>query len=583
MTTSDPQRVELALLRSEERFKDFASLAADIYWETDAELLITFLSDNQESITGISAEHWFAQSYLQHTNFLISDLALREKHQQDLLDHQAFDIEYQFHTSEGRLCVLQAKAKPIFDSQGGFKGYRGIAKDYTEAYCLAKQLEHRAIYDDLTGLVNRREFELRLERIVAESHSNRKEHVFCYLDLDQFKIVNDTVGHLAGDQLLKQVAELLKRDVRSTDTLARLGGDEFGILLENCPLSRAVIIAEKLIADLTKYSFNWHEKFFKVGVSIGLVAITEQTASATHVMSQADIACYAAKDLGRNRFHIYQQEDQESNQRHSDLLQVSQIQQALNEDRFCLYYQFITPLEVELEPYYEILVRLKDETGKLVPPGAFIPAAERYNLMPEIDKWVMRHVLIDAQHIFARLPFGQIAMNLSGTSLNDPQLGNYVKQLLKSSSLPAERICFEITETAVVSNLGEALAFISDMRKLGIRFALDDFGSGLSSFSYLKRFEVDFLKIDGSLVRDMSTDYTDQVMIQAINQIGHAMNIHTIAEFVETEDDIAMLKSFKVDYAQGFAISRPSPIEELEKILNSPAYEKYLALAAHAG
>ncbi len=572
--------MELALLRSEERFKDFASLAVDIYWETDASYGITFLSENQEAITGISLEHWFSATYYQHTNNLITDEESRKRHQQDLLEHRAFDVEYQFLKPDGSLCVLHAKAKPIFGREGVFKGFRGIAKDCTEAFWLAKQLEHRAIYDDLTGLANRREFELRLERIVAETHSNKKEHVFCYLDLDQFKIVNDTVGHLAGDQLLKQVAELLKKDVRSTDTLARLGGDEFGILLENCPLNRAVIIAEKLIADLTKYSFNWNEKVFKVGVSIGLVAITEHTATATQVMSQADIACYAAKDLGRNRFHIYQREDHESHQRHSDLLQVSLIQQALNEDRFCLYYQFITPLEGELEPYYEILIRLRDKEGKLVPPGAFIPAAERYNLMPEIDKWVMRKVLIESQHIFSRLPLGQVAINLSGTSLNDPQLGTYVKHLLKSSSLPPERICFEITETAVVSNLSEALVFIAEMRKLGIRFALDDFGSGLSSFAYLKRFEVDFLKIDGSLVRDMTTDYTDQVMVQAINQIGHAMNIHTIAEFVETEEDIAMLKRFKVDYAQGFAISKPSPLEDLEKTLNSAAYEKYLALAA---
>ena len=561
------RRAQEALAKSEIRFRDFAEIAADFLWETDADLCFTYLSEQQERITSYPAQRWLEQSYLDYLEVLVEDESIRKLHRQSLLENLSIDVELPLKRPDGTIRMVRTVAKPTFDSQGDFKGYRGIGRDVTEAHLLTQQLEYQATYDGLTGLVNRQTFDRRLEGALHKAKDKQQHHVLCYIDLDQFKIVNDTVGHAAGDELLQQVSALLQSNIRSSDTLARLGGDEFGLLLENCPLNKGITIAEKMVADLRDYSFCWQDRRFKIGASIGVVAVNPESESSVQLMSQADVACYAAKDGGRNRVHVYQTDSSHLSEQHAELMRVSDIRSALQEDRFCLYYQYITPLNSAggLAPYYELLLRLKDERGKLVSPGAFIPAAERYNLMNEIDRWVIRTALVEQQDLFAQLNQGYIAINLSGTSLNDETLLAFVKEQFAQSRLVPERICFEITETAVIRNLSEALTFINAMRELGCKFALDDFGSGLSSFAYLKRFNVDFLKIDGNLVRDMTVDYTDQVMVSAINEIGHAMNISTIAEFVETEDDITLLKTLQVDYAQGFAISRPEPLETLTK------------------
>jgi diguanylate cyclase (GGDEF)-like protein len=395
-----------------------------------------------------------------------------------------------------------------------------------------------------------------------------------YMDLDQFKVVNDTCGHGAGDELLKQLAYLLMNKVRESDTLARLGGDEFGVLLENCPLEKAQEIAQTLRQTVRDFRFTWKDSTFQVGISIGLVMIEDATLDLAEILSAADMACYAAKDLGRDRIHVYHPEDAELLQRRGEMRAISHITDALGHDRFRLYCQEIRPTghrhEDELPgEHMEILVRMIDENGEMTPPGAFIPAAERYDLMPAVDRWVIRTFLRDhGEHIRKQcLPEGDrirpaclYAINLSGASLNSDTFLAFVIDQLETHRIPPAAICFEITETAAIANLTQALHFMHELRKRGCRFSLDDFGTGVSSFGYLKNLPVDYLKIDGSLVKDIVSDPIDRAMVDAINRIGQVMGLRTVAEFVENDEILKCLKELGVDYAQGFGISPPKPL-----------------------
>ncbi len=434
-----------------------------------------------------------------------------------------------------------------------------------------ERLSYQASHDALTGLVNRREFERRLERALAAARDNRQVYALCYLDLDQFKIVNDTCGHVAGDELLRQLTVLLQGKVRDTDTLARLGGDEFGVLLDNCPLQQAEIVADLLRQTVKDFHFVWKEKAFVIGVSIGLVPINQDTGSLDFVLSCADAACYAAKDKGRNRVHLYRAEDGELAQRQGEMNWVARITHAIEENRFRLYYQTIMPLQNDAHEgkHFEILLRLIDDDGQIVPPMAFIPAAERYNLMPAIDRWVVSSAFGLYWKLFPECDKGQerpchtCTVNLSGPSLCDEYFLEFIKRQFALYKVPYKHICFEITETAAITNLSKAVDFIRELRSCGCRFSLDDFGSGLSSFSYLKNMQVDYLKIDGSFVRDMVDDPMDEAMVSSINQVGHVIGLKTIAEFVESEAVLARLREMGVDFAQGYCIEQPKPLEDL--------------------
>jgi len=427
-----------------------------------------------------------------------------------------------------------------------------------------EQMNFQASHDILTGLVNRREFERRAECLLSTMNKNKDEHALCFMDLDQFKVVNDSCGHTAGDEMLRQLGSLLSDTLRHSDTLARLGGDEFGVLIEHCSLEDAHRVASTLLTAIQNYQFIWEEQPFKVGVSIGLVVINEGTLNLSELLKQADAACYMAKDLGRNRIHVYQIEDTSMAQRHGEMQWVSRIHRAIEEDRFCLYAQSIVPLNNDPEIHYELLIRMIDEEGNTIPPGAFLPAAERYNLISTLDRWVVKNAFISlAEHPEFLKQVQFISINLSGPSLADESFKSFVIKLLGDTGNMGEKICFEITETAAISNLMKADQFIAELRQFGCSFALDDFGSGLSSFGYLKNLPVDYLKIDGMFVKDIFDDPIDHAMVKSINEIGHVMGMKTIAEFVENDVIKGMLREIGVDFGQGYGIHKPQAFDEL--------------------
>ncbi|MEW5893467.1 MAG: EAL domain-containing protein [Pseudomonadota bacterium] len=425
-------------------------------------------------------------------------------------------------------------------------------------------IHHLAYHDSLTGLINRHRFEQRLTMALRNAKDWNSEHALLYLDLDQFKVVNDTCGHVAGDELLKQLALVLQDHVRESDTLARLGGDEFGLLLENCPIDQAVQIAEKLLQAINAFRFSWGGKTFSVGGSIGLAAITAHNPSVDDLLRNADIACYAAKDGGRNRIHIYKDEDVELQRRRGEMHWVSRIRWALENDRFVLHRQNIVPLQQGgAGRCCEMLLRMRDERDQLISPGVFLPAAERYNLAPAIDRWVVRTLLEFLKTQAGKIDSSQgFFINISGVTLNDDDFYDFLRQQLRDSGVAPAQLCFEITETAAIGNLSRALSFMQGIREEGCQFALDDFGAGLSSFSYLKTIPVDYLKIDGAFVRDIVNDPLDRAIVDSINRVGHVVGLKTIAEFVETEAIRDQLRELGVDYAQGYGLHRPEPLSK---------------------
>ncbi|MCG6968659.1 MAG: EAL domain-containing protein [Gammaproteobacteria bacterium] len=458
----------------------------------------------------------------------------------------------------GRHYAVEYTTAPIYDAADTVTGAVLVFRNITAMRNLAHQLSHQAMHDSLTGLINRREFEKRLERALRLSRSSNQRHVLCYLDLDLFKVVNDTCGHIAGDELLKQVSRLLHQKVRKTDTLARLGGDEFGLLFFNCGLEKAIDVVNALRKAVKEYRFVWGDTAFEIGVSIGVVEITAQSGGITHIMSAADTACFVAKDLGRNRFHLYQPDDAELTLRRSEMLWLPRIQKALQNGDFELFFQKIQPLNPDksISHHNEILIRMIDEQGHFLLPKAFIPVAERYDLMPEIDRWVIEATFKQLQ--YAPKNQRQIwTINLSGQTLTDAHFYQFIVEQTKQYRINPTSICFEITETAAVANLSSASDLLLQLKEAGFRFALDDFGSGLSSFSYLKNLPVEYLKIDGSFIRDMVQDPINTAMVESINQIGHIMGLKTIAEFVENDFINEKLKKLEVDFVQGFGIHKP--------------------------
>ena len=458
---------------------------------------------------------------------------------------------------DGEAFAVRDSAAPIRDASGRVSGAVLVVQDVTQLRGLEREMIYLARHDALTGLINRRELESQLEGAIASARDGERRHALCYMDLDEFKLVNDTCGHVAGDELLRQLTALLGTQVRDSDLLARLGGDEFGVLLRDCTLEGAMAAAEKLCQTVRGFRFTWEDRVFDVGVSVGVVPIAEESGSLSQVLSAADAACYVAKEQGRNRVHLYQPDDRAVAQRYGEMQWVQRINRGFEDGRFRLFRQVIRPLHGGGEEMAEILLRLVGEDGQLMPTPAIIAAAERYHLITSLDRWVVEAALGRIAELGGT---GVYTINLSGQSLGDPAFLDFVLQRVRRGHVEPRRLCFEITETATIANLGRARQLILALKELGCRFVLDDFGTGLSSFAYLQSLPVDFLKIDGEFVRHLPTDPVQRALVGSIHHVGHLMGLRTIGEAVESEAALRVLQEIGVDYAQGYWLGAPEEL-----------------------
>jgi len=569
---TDRVRIEKALRDSEERFRVIADTAP-------VAMVISRLHDGSILYANKQVETLFEKQPEDIIGRTLPELFDSVETRQELLElltseGQLLGHEVMLKKRDGSDICLSLSSRSI--TLQGEQVVCSALLDITEAYELAQQLSYQASYDPLTGLVNRREFQSHLHRIIVMARQKHTENALCFMDLDQFKVVNDSCGHIAGDELLRQLAHLLKNNVRKQDILARLGGDEFAILLENCSLQQAERVANAIRQAIQDFRFHWEDNTFSVGVSLGLVPVDWTSETTTDLLRRADTACYTAKDMGRNRIHVYHPDDEELAKRHGEMQWLSRINEALRENRLQLWAQAVLPIQDSAEKgeHFELLVRFQDRNGNIVPPDAFLPTAERYNLAPRIDRWVISTILNWYSQDTSRLEsLSMCSINLSGQSLSDDELLKYIIEHFESSGIDPHKFCFEVTETAAIANLTYATDFIKALKNMGARFALDDFGSGLSSFAYLKNLPVDYLKIDGQFVRDVLVDPIDLAMVKSINDIGHVMGKKTIAEFVENKDILEIMKEVGIDYAQGYGIAKPAPM------ITAAAVQRIYALA----
>ena len=555
------------LEQEKELFRVTLASIGDAVITTDFLGNVMYLNPAAEFLTGSNSEEVKGKA-LQHA-FQFIDIASQEPLKELNIDL----LKKKSHGDGSRECLLICKNNHKFvinyvvalirDSKENMIGTVLTFRDVTEQRKLTQKLTYQATHDALTSLLNRNEFESRLGQILKTTRENHT-HALLYLDLDQFKVVNDTCGHDAGDALLRRVSGLLHARLRNRDTFARLGGDEFGIILEHCPQEKALRIAHMLRELVQDFRFQWQDKIFTIGVSIGLFPINQRNMSPAKALSAADSACYAAKDSGRNRIHVYQEDDGILLKRSGEMQWFPRIQKAIEEDRFLLYYQPILLISNtnEQEEHGEILLRLQDEQGNLILPGAFLPSAERYHQIQILDRLVVERSLKLLKAASWKRNKVIYAINLSSQSLGDEDFLDFVIESIKKYNVNPSSLCFEITENVALADLKHVIQFISTLKKLGCRFSMDDFGGGLSSFGYLKGIPIDYLKIDGRLVKDMIADPVDRAMVEAIHNIGHVMKLKTIAEWVENEATQSLLKEMGVDYVQGYWPGKPYPIED---------------------
>ncbi len=425
------------------------------------------------------------------------------------------------------------------------------------------EITHQATHDNLTGLVNRYEFENRVRTALHRAKIDDRQHSLLFMDLDQFKAINDTCGHLAGDHLLQKIPLLVNSIIRQHDTLARLGGDEFGLLMEDCSIEKAVLMAEEIREKILNFHFLWDGRNFTIGISIGITSINSQTKDLQQIFTSADTACYMAKENGRNLVHIYNEKDEKLLKQQKHMQWISRLTDGMENNNFCLYFQPIESLKTSgkaaQHSYYEALIRYKDDNGKIYTPDNFLPAAERFGKIQLLDQWVITQAIKTFSENRFISSESMLSINLSGRSINNEKLLKHIKTQIKNNNINARRICFEITETEVIASLDNAIELMKEIKSLGCQFALDDFGSGLSSFNYLKNLPVDILKIDGAFIRNILNDPIDRAIVKSMYEVAKTMNIKTVAEFVEDRKTIELLREMGIDYVQGYAISKPIP------------------------
>ena len=562
------KHAERALQRAKEHAQVTLSSISDGVVRTDASGRIDFLNPSAERLLGIRLQQVQGQML---SGFYRSITADTRTPRPNVVE-ECLGSRHVLEPAEASLLILEdgselavrESAAPIIAENEELVGAVLVFTNVSQLRSLQQRMEHLASHDPLTGLINRREFELRLADAISDAGSSLRQHILCYLDLDEFKLVNDTCGHGAGDELLRQLTSVMSSVIPKGNTLARLGGDEFGILFMNCDPDEATAHAQSLLDAVRQYRFQWEGQIFEIAASIGIVPVVGGNGNLAELLSAADSACYVAKDRGRNQIHVTRIDDSAVRVRHTEMLWVERINRALHEDRFRLFKQPIRPLQKRDGPqYHELLLRLVDIEGKIVAPNQFITAAERYRMMPVIDLWVVGAALNSIGTIAnsADEITAAFTINLSGQSFGNAELKTLILEQLDQFQIPPGRVMFEITETAAISNLSQALEFMNTLRERGCRFILDDFGSGLSSFRYLKSLDIEFLKIDGELVREIARDPIQREMVAAIHRIGESMGIQTIGEWVENSEIEQTLVEIGVDYAQGWGVGRPEPFE----------------------
>ncbi len=565
---TERKRVEQAIFEEKERAQVTLQSIGDGVITTDREGRIEYLNPVAEQLSGWSGAEARGASIMEvlrlrdeSTDVELENPLLRCLRDDKLVNFGEHSV---LRNRLGQEIAIQDSAAPIRDRGGRTVGAVVVFRDVTKERRLKHALAFQASHDALTGLINRREFDSRLTGALQSAREGAATHALLYVDLDQFKVVNDTCGHIAGDRLLRDVTSLLQQQVRSADVIGRLGGDEFGILALHCTLEQATRIAEQIRLAVHEYRFFWEQNSACIGASIGVVAITKDSESVASLMSAADIACYAAKDAGRNRVHVH--DSNEVSGRHREMYWVSRVSRAVDENRLELYSQPIIatrPDSPRLPPFHELLVRMRDDDGELTLPGEFIPAAERHNIAGAVDRWVVERAIRQLrQYLAAGREVPLLTVNLSGQSLSERDFLEFVLALVKDP-LIGRNLCFDIAEAAVLSHMASAVIFMEEVRKCGCRIALDNFGAGLSSFQVLKKIPVDFLKIDAQFVGCLNSDLVDRSLIEAISKVARTLGITTIGERVESAETLACLTELGIDFVQGYQLARPAPLEEL--------------------
>ena len=563
-------------LDDEEKYREFASLSSDWFWELDDSLNYLFHSSHKQPLAGTSPEELIGRSRILELCGKVIDNDQLHMHNKLLRDHAFVDVTLSWIMNDYSFKHSKILAKPLHDKDGNFRGYLGCGRDVTSQFEMRQRLAHLANHDELTGLLNRRALAEQLDNLIIGWNQNPQprardveteteattHHSLIFIDLDRFKLINDDAGHQAGDQLLIELAEFLKRIVKKAVLIARLAGDEFAILVENNE-QEAVIQSEEIIQSISAFSFNWKGRRFSVGASAGVVGLNDPIANSAELLSQGDIACYSAKLAGRNQVQLYSSQCSQLTQQNDEMLKLKMLKFAFNNEGLKLFLQPIVPTGKRIErTKYEVLLRVMDVDNKLISPSEVIPIAEKYDLMPQIDLWVIDTALQSIQQFHDMGDDIVLSVNLSGNTLSNQGTLRQIVELVKEYQLPKASLFFEITETAAIRELDQVCEFIEQMRSLGCGFSLDDFGSGLSSFKYLKSLKVDFLKIDGSFVKHICNDDASLAIVTSFNTLSHSMGMKTVAEFVENDEIAQLLTDLNVDYLQGYGVGKPRDINE---------------------